>query len=946
MTRLCERDGYDMNRDGNQSSETTQSIASIAELVTKEDWTEEENQSYLEYLDELDRELEAQIAADETLAAAADEHLDQQDAYLDGPVDGPLDDMDEEPDFTAQIEAALALEDSFTADADALMGVPDDATDDAASADDMIAALADMQVGGTSADPSLLVPVTGLDARDADPTDEIDEDDDLFKLFGEFGQVSDRERIGAAIRERNRIMAKIRAAKDEEQRKLAEDELWLHNMNVHARLAEKACYSRLRDRPPVLQATIRKIISKLVSRAAESQRTVCKPSQNRSTHYKADREAALYYGVLTDWLPDILLMRYEDVLAYDPAVFVNELMTACNNGLAYCKAGARRAVTCLPPSIVAYAILCTRPIVLMDQSGLDTGRGDGRFYEPAVYVDPRDPHVVNEDTPRTHIDNTYDTASIETLIDAFVLEHDNKSKLAIREILSSKKILKRVAPNRDPDLIFAANCVLNKRTGTVMPYSPELYCTHHSPVNYVPSAPAPAPHTLPDGTVITFDEWLDDVFSAERDPGMHDLAWQMLANAIQPTLKTNKFLMLLSPVGQNGKGTFCSLQRSLIGEWACASIPMDQLGENFMATELIGRQALICDETDVGAYSERNATLKAIATQNVFTLRRMYHDATSMVARMLIEFCMNEMPATRDKSSSLYRRMLPIPFEKSFQGRADETIESVWLKRSDVLEYVFSRAAEMRWNGKYDMPASCAKLLGEVQQSNDSVRMFVAYALDPASELFSPDDPVVEALNAATIIKMSDLYFAYRNLALTAFGVPTGRLLTRSKFADAVTRVLPPGLEFVRKNSHATGRLLCNDTHNRLFFVLNTRNHSLSQHLRRTTVGATQRVCVADSPAMEQEIYVRPISQPAPDQEALRASLCARRSEPGAVGLLSDEEVIAIMQWWALYDRRRLDALQRFAPDTLNIIAMPDVPVPPLVHEVDHIRYSSYGPGR
>lgn len=144
----------------------------------------------------------------------------------------------------------------------------------------------------------------------------------------------------------------------------------------------------------------------------------------------------------------------------------------------------------------------------------------------------------------------------------------------------------------------------------------------------------------------------------------------------------------------------------------------------------------------------------------------------------------------------------------------------------------------------------------------------------------------------------------------------------------------------------AAGRLLCNDTHNRLFFVMNTRDHSLSQHLRRTTVGATQRVCVADSPVEEQEIYVRPISQPAPDQEALRASLCARRSDPGAVGLLSDEEVIAIMQWWALYEDRRRAALQRFAPDTLNLVAMPDVPVPPLVHETDYIRYSSYGPGR
>ena len=98
---------------------------------------------------------------------------------------------------------------------------------------------------------------------------------------------------------------------------------------------------------------------------------------------------------------------------------------------------------------------------------------------------------------------------------------------------------------------------------------------------------------------------------------------------------------------------------------------------------------------------------------------------TSIKGRGLCVFCANELPSSKDKSESLYRRFILIPFRKRYVG-ADENkaIKNDYLKRPEVLAYVAHKALMWPWFDSFIEPAVCQELLGEMRVENDPVLQF------------------------------------------------------------------------------------------------------------------------------------------------------------------------------------------------------------------------------
>ena len=98
---------------------------------------------------------------------------------------------------------------------------------------------------------------------------------------------------------------------------------------------------------------------------------------------------------------------------------------------------------------------------------------------------------------------------------------------------------------------------------------------------------------------------------------------------------------------------------------------------------------------------------------------------TNIKGRGLSVFCVNELPSSKDKSESLYRRLMPIPFLKRYVG-ADENkaIKNDYVKRPEVLEYVAYKALMMPLFDTFTEPAVCKKLLNQIRVENDPVLQF------------------------------------------------------------------------------------------------------------------------------------------------------------------------------------------------------------------------------
>lgn len=181
--------------------------------------------------------------------------------------------------------------------------------------------------------------------------------------------------------------------------------------------------------------------------------------------------------------------------------------------------------------------------------------------------------------------------------------------------------------------------------------------------------------------------------------------------------------MFYATSGNNGKGTLCELMRSLCGEGRYASIPVENFGENFLLEKLPEVMAIIVDENNVGAYLDKAGNFKAVVTNDVVQINRKNRPAIPYQFFGLMVQCFNELPRIKDKSGSLYRRCLFIPFDKSFTGKERKYIKEDYLKRPEVLEYVMYKVLHTTYY-EFSEPAACRLALEDYKVYNDPVRQW------------------------------------------------------------------------------------------------------------------------------------------------------------------------------------------------------------------------------
>lgn len=312
-----------------------------------------------------------------------------------------------------------------------------------------------------------------------------------------------------------------------------------------------------------------------------------------------------------------------------------------------------------------------------------------------------------------------DEIEIHKLIEIF------NSELNDYEIKQTVTILRqnaeRVERCSDPDLIAINNGIFNYKTKTVEPFRSDLVFTAKCRVDYNPAAANITIHNASDNTDWNVEDWILELFD---DPDIAECIWQIMGAVIRPNVRWRKAAWFVSEKGNNGKGTLCQLMRNLAGNQSCVAIQLSDFGKDFMLEPLVHATSIITDENDVGTYIDKAANLKAIITNDVVQVNRKFKTPIAYQFRGFMVQCVNEMPRTKDKSESFYRRQLFIPFTKCYTGRERKYIKDDYLNRPEVLEYVLYRILNMNY---YEImePELCKKALNEYKTYNDPIRDFL-----------------------------------------------------------------------------------------------------------------------------------------------------------------------------------------------------------------------------
>lgn len=314
----------------------------------------------------------------------------------------------------------------------------------------------------------------------------------------------------------------------------------------------------------------------------------------------------------------------------------------------------------------------------------------------------------------------------------------------------------------DRDLIPVNNGIFDYKNKILLPFDPEYVFTSKSHVDYQTNAPNP--HiTMPDGEDWDVESWMESL-SDDRD--VTSLLWHAMGAMVRPSVPWNKCIFLYSEQGNNGKGTWCTAARNLCGEGTYASIPLADFGKDFLLEPLVGASTVIVDENDVGTYVDSARCFKAAVTGDPISINRKFRSPIIHVFRGVMVQCVNDIPKFKDHSDSMFRRWLPIPMMKNFEGAERKYIKDEYLHRDDVLQYMLWKVlCGLPDYYELEEPEVCKELKDEFKTVNDPVRQFM-------------DE--VDRCAAWNLLPYSYLYTLYQHWSKVSN--PSGKVLNKTNF--------------------------------------------------------------------------------------------------------------------------------------------------------------------
>lgn len=319
------------------------------------------------------------------------------------------------------------------------------------------------------------------------------------------------------------------------------------------------------------------------------------------------------------------------------------------------------------------------------------------------------------------------------------------STITASELKTAKERLKAFASpaleNNDKSKIIVGNGIYDRNTNTLLPFTPERIFTSKIKTKYNPDAKLTVIHNDKDGTDWDIETWLKDIAGAnvgEYDEDTYKLFWQIISATVAPGTVKGRALFFYQRKGGGGKGTFGQLLKNLVGPGNYSSLPIKAFNHNFMKELIIGKSLNIADENPVDEYIDDVMDFKASVTGDDVLIDIKSKTPIVIQPRMVNIQMLNGYPKTKDKSGSFYRRILFIPFLKSFTHEDPKNgvvkterkyIKDDYINRDEVLEYVLKTALEMEPFDDFITPKRSLEILEDYKEANDSVAEFWNYAI-------------------------------------------------------------------------------------------------------------------------------------------------------------------------------------------------------------------------
>jgi len=209
------------------------------------------------------------------------------------------------------------------------------------------------------------------------------------------------------------------------------------------------------------------------------------------------------------------------------------------------------------------------------------------------------------------------------------------------------------SPINYPGLVNMDNGIYNIETNEVIPHSQSYGFPSVLPYAYNPTAECPR-----------FYRYLQETLNNDKE--IIDLVCEYIGyilSAANPAIMPH--FMVLSGSGANGKSVLLDTIAALVGKDNCTHLSMSDMADAAMRPMLIGKLAnLSTENSDEKNLNSEN--MKLLTSGEAITAHIMYKNRIVFKPVAKHIFACNSIPRTNDTSNGLYRRMLIVPFDRTF----------------------------------------------------------------------------------------------------------------------------------------------------------------------------------------------------------------------------------------------------------------------------------------
>ena len=266
--------------------------------------------------------------------------------------------------------------------------------------------------------------------------------------------------------------------------------------------------------------------------------------------------------------------------------------------------------------------------------------------------------------------------------------------------------------NQDKSLINIKNGMFCLKSMRILPHSSNHLSTIQLPVKY-----------REDAKCKLWIKTLDEIFMSKE--WKINLLQEFMGYSLTTDNSHQKALINYGQ-GANGKSLIFRVFESILGRDNVSSVPVSQLDKRHYLAEMFGKLVNLSIESEANL-EINDANFKSIVSGDLLRVDEKYAKPFSFNPFCKLIFAMNTLPYVSDKTSSFYRRVLIISYDKEFSTiEQNRNLFNELKKQLDgIFLWMIKGLKRLNKNGYFTEDGEMVEMLEEYKRDNNPVLTFV-----------------------------------------------------------------------------------------------------------------------------------------------------------------------------------------------------------------------------